>query len=76
VHYSAFIGGVMVPTLVVIALVALPYVDRHPGGIGRWFARERRVANAIFSVLVVVTVVLTIIGTLFRGPNWSWVWPW
>jgi hypothetical protein len=21
-------------------------------------------------------VVLTVIGTYFRGPNWGWVWPW
>ena len=19
---------------------------------------------------------LTVVGTLFRGPNWAWVWPW
>jgi hypothetical protein len=25
---------------------------------------------------VVVVVVLTTIGTLFRGPEWSWTWPW
>jgi len=30
----------------------------------------------VFSVLVVVAVVLTVIGALFRGPGWSWVWPW
>jgi hypothetical protein len=21
-------------------------------------------------------VVLTVVGTFFRGPNWAWVWPW
>ncbi len=76
VHYSALIGGVIVPTLVVVALVALPYVDRRPGGTGRWVAPERRVANTIFAAFVLATVVLTVVGTLFRGPNWSWVWPW
>ena len=76
VHYSAFIGGVLVPTLVVMALVVLPYVDRRPEGVGRWFAPERRVANAIFTTAAIVAVVLTAIGTFFRGPNWAWVWPW
>jgi len=76
VHYSAFVGGVLVPTLIVVALLALPYVDRHPRGVGRWFAPERRVANAIFTAVVAVATVLTIIGTLFRGPNWAWTWPW
>jgi quinol-cytochrome oxidoreductase complex cytochrome b subunit len=76
VHYSALVGGVLVPALVVVALVVLPYVDRRPGGTGRWFAPERRVANTIFTALVLATVVLTVIGTLFRGANWNWVWPW
>ena len=48
VHYSALVGGVMVPALLVVTLLALPYVDRNPHGAGRWFAPERRVANTIF----------------------------
>ena len=76
VSYSALVGGVVVPTLIVLALLVLPYVDRGKVGSGRWFAPERRVANTVFTALVIVSVVLTIIGTLFRGPNWAWVWPW
>jgi quinol-cytochrome oxidoreductase complex cytochrome b subunit len=76
VHYSALIGGVLVPTLLVVALLVLPYLDRNPAGTGRWFAPERRVSNTVFTVIVVVLTVLTVIGTLFRGPNWAWVWPW
>jgi cytochrome b-561 len=76
VHYSALVGGVLVPTLIVVALLALPYLDRSKGGSGRWFAPERRLANTIFTALVAVFVSLTIIGTFFRGANWAWVWPW
>ncbi len=76
VHYSALIGGVLIPTLIVVALIALPYLDRNPTGSGRWFAPERRVANIVFTSLVVIAVALTVVGTLFRGPNWAWVWPW
>jgi quinol-cytochrome oxidoreductase complex cytochrome b subunit len=76
VHYSALVGGVIVPTLLVVTLLALPYADRGTAGSGRWFAPERRVANSIFTALAVVAVALTIVGTLFRGPNWAWVWPW
>lgn len=76
VSYSAFWGGVVVPGLLVTALMLLPYMDRQRKGVGRWFARERAVANTIFSVCLVIAVVLTIIGTLFRGPNWGWVEPW
>ena len=62
--------------LLVTALVVLPYLDRNRKGVGRWFARERLVANTIFTVCLVIAVVLTIVGTLFRGPNWSWQEPW
>lgn len=76
VSYSAFWGGVVVPGVLVMALVLLPYIDRKRKGVGRWFARERAVANTIFTVCLVILVVLTIIGSLFRGPNWSWQEPW
>jgi quinol-cytochrome oxidoreductase complex cytochrome b subunit len=76
VHYSALMGGVIVPTLLVLALLVVPYADRGTAGSGRWFAPERRIANTIFTALTAVFVVLTIIGTLFRGANWAWVWPW
>jgi quinol-cytochrome oxidoreductase complex cytochrome b subunit len=76
VHYSALVGGVIVPTVIVAALVTLPYLDRSRAGTGRWFAPERRVINTVFTALVIISVGLTIIGTLFRGPNWAWDWPW
>ena len=76
VHYSAFVGGVLVPTLIVLALVLVPYLDRSPRGVGVWFAPGRRWANWIFGVFAVVAVILTLVGTFFRGPNWAWVWPW
>jgi len=76
VHYGAVLGGVVIPAAMVLGLLALPYVDTRPGGVGVWFARERRVANTVFAALALAVVVLTVIGTFFRGPNWAWVWPW
>ena len=76
VSYSAFWGGVVVPGVLVMALLLLPYIDRKRKGVGRWFARERAVANTIFTICLVIAIVLTIIGSLFRGPNWSWQEPW
>lgn len=76
VHYSAFVGGVLVPALVVLLLFLAPYLDPVPRGVGVWFARERRLANSIFGGLAAAAIVLTLIGSLFRGPNWAWVWPW
>jgi quinol-cytochrome oxidoreductase complex cytochrome b subunit len=76
VAHSAFWGGVAVPALLLVALILLPYLDRKRAGVGVWFGRERRVAVTIFTICVVATVVFTVIGTYFRGPNWGWVWPW
>ncbi|MEO8373144.1 MAG: cytochrome b N-terminal domain-containing protein, partial [Candidatus Solibacter sp.] len=75
VSYSAFWGGIGIPGLMVAMLIIVPYVDRGRAGVGRWFARERLMANTIFLTLVVLNVIFVIIGTFFRGPNWSFVSP-
>ena len=41
VSYSAFWGGVGIPTIFVILLLLTPYIDRGKEGVGKWFARER-----------------------------------
>jgi quinol-cytochrome oxidoreductase complex cytochrome b subunit len=75
VKYGAVFGGVVVPGVLLLALLLLPYVDAQPRGVGIYFARERWLANALFAAAVVAAVVFTVIGTFFRGPNWAWVWP-
>ncbi|MBI2364019.1 MAG: cytochrome bc complex cytochrome b subunit [Deltaproteobacteria bacterium] len=76
VGYSAFWGGVGVPTLLMIYLVVLPYVDRRPAGIGIWFARERVVMISVWTVILLGILVTTALGIYFRGPNWNFYWPW
>ena len=75
VSYSAFWGGVGVPGILVLLLLLAPYLDRRPGGVGRWFARERLLANTIFLTLVILNLIFVVIGTFFRGPNWTFVSP-
>jgi len=70
VSYSAFWGGVGIPGLEVVILLLIPYIDRKPVGVGRLLA------NSLFMTFVVVNVVLMVIGTFFRGPNWEFVSPW
>jgi hypothetical protein len=43
--------------------------------VGRWFARQRILANSLFLVFVIANVILIIIGTFFRGANWQFVSP-
>jgi quinol-cytochrome oxidoreductase complex cytochrome b subunit len=76
VHYSAFWGGVVVPALVVILLIGIPYLDRTKTGVGIWFSRDRKLAIILFTLLMALIIIVTIIGTFFRGPDWAWIWPW
>jgi quinol-cytochrome oxidoreductase complex cytochrome b subunit len=76
VSYSALWGGVIVPALIVFALLLLPYLDRRRKGVGVWFSGERKLALTLFTISLAAAVTLTVIGTFFRGPNWSWQVPW
>ena len=76
VSYSAFWGGIGVPTIFVLLLLGTPYLDRGPKGVGKWFSRDRLLANTIFITFVVANIIFVIIGTFFRGANWSFVTPW
>jgi len=75
VSYSAFWGGIGIPGIELLLLVLLPYFDRGKQGVGRWFARQRLLANSLFITFVIANVILIIIGTFFRGANWQFVSP-
>ena len=70
--FHPIVAGVLVPTAIIGGLLALPYIDRNPAIAGK----ARKVAVATFTIFMVVWIVLTLVGFAFRGPNWSWVWPW
>lgn len=76
VHYSAFIGGVLIPFLIVVGLFMIPYVDIKGVGKGTWFSRYRKFPNSMFGGFVIIMVILIIIGTFFRGEDWQYVVPW
>ena len=71
-HFDPLVAGVLIPGGAVLGLLVLPYIDRNPAT----DARSRRVAVTLFSVLLIVALVVTVIGTFFRGPGWRFVLPW
>jgi quinol-cytochrome oxidoreductase complex cytochrome b subunit len=74
---GAFLGGVILPGLLIGLLTAWPWLDRSGGdAAGVWFHGSRRKQNAVFLLIVLVVVVLTIVGTFLRGPSWQFFWPW
>ncbi len=67
---------VLVPT-VLIAVVMLFSHSSAPAESGRMgFLRTRPVSWWVMTWFIFVALVLTLVGTFFRGPGWSWVWPW
>src|SRR5713101_5342821 len=130
-YFPPFVAGILIPTLVVIALVVIPYFNVNIEGEPIWARRPARNLRTILIVVLVlltflavfhawtifaptalvaallvlfytarqgqkgwlktlaskplswwvmtwfiaVSVCLTVVGTFFRGPGWSWVWP-
>lgn len=143
VSYSAFMGGMGIPGIVIVGLLLIPYLDREEEGTGEWFGGPGGlglvVRAAVFGLAAVVAIevfavrlgwirewwtaapqllitcinpgtvltaiyaayslwlvrrynstragalglftcflagflVLTIVGTYFRGPNWGFFW--
>jgi quinol-cytochrome oxidoreductase complex cytochrome b subunit len=71
-----FWWAVVVPSIVIIFLMLIPYLDRGRAGTGVWFDPSRRVQNILFTAFVVVMVGLIVIGKFMRGPGWVFYWPW
>jgi quinol-cytochrome oxidoreductase complex cytochrome b subunit len=67
----------LVPTLMVVGLMALAAYSSaaSPSRFIRYLV-ARPLSFWIMTWFLFELIVLTAIGTLFRGPGWSWVWPW
>ena len=74
---GAFIGGVILPGLLIALLTLWPWLDRsEAAAAGMWFPTSRRTQNIVFIVLTIAILLLTFIGTFMRGPYWQMYWPW
>ncbi len=74
---GAFLGGVILPGVLVGLLTVWPWLDRSPSAAaGVWFPQSRRTQNIVFLVLVLFILALTFVGTFMRGPYWQLYWPW
>jgi menaquinol-cytochrome c reductase cytochrome b/c subunit len=67
--------AMLVPTIMISAIMLIPYFSKREGGIVGWLG-TRPLSWWVMTWFVVIAVVLTTIGTLFRGPEWRWTWPW
>ena len=71
VYFDPWIAGVTIPALIMLGLMAIPFVDRSTHT-----TRPGAFASAVFAVGVIAWFVLIVIGLFLRGPSWQWYWPW
>jgi hypothetical protein len=76
VYFDPWMAGVVYPGLIILGLMAMPYIDTNPKGNGYYTIRERpfAIATWLFGFLI-LWVVLIFFGTFLRGPNWSFFGP-
>ena len=77
VYFDPWIAGVTIPTLIIVGLAAIPYIDINPKGNGYYTFKERKFAILTFCAgFLILWVSLIVLGTFFRGPGWNLFFPW
>jgi hypothetical protein len=76
VYFDPWLAGVVLPGLIIVGLICIPYVDRNPKGNGYFTFAERKAEITIFLFgFVVLWCSLIVLGTFLRGPNWNFFGP-
>jgi hypothetical protein len=67
----------LVPTILIggLMLWSARFSPESPKLFQRWLA-SKPLSFWIMSWFLVELTILTVVGTFFRGPGWSWVLPW
>jgi hypothetical protein len=76
VYFDPWMAGVVLPGIIIVGLMAIPYIDTNPKGNGYYTFQERKMAITMFLYgWLVLWVYLIIIGVFLRGPNWTFYGP-
>src|SRR5215471_383839 len=76
VYFDPWMAGVVMPTLIIVGLMVIPYIDENPLGSGYYTLKQRKFAILTFCFgFMVLWLVMVFIGTFIRGPGWMWFWP-
>jgi hypothetical protein len=76
VYFDPWLAGVVLPGLIIVGLICIPYVDRNPKGNGYYTFNERKAEITIFLFgFVILWASLIVLGTFLRGPNWNFFGP-
>src|SRR5881275_1009638 len=76
VYFDPWLAGVVLPSLIIVGLICIPYIDKNPKGSGYFTFAERKVEITIFLFgFAVLWASLIVLGTFLRGPNWNFFGP-
>jgi len=76
VYFDPWLAGVVLPSLIIVGLIAIPYIDKNPKGNGYFTFAERKAEITIFLFgFVILWSSLIVLGTFLRGPNWNFFGP-
>jgi hypothetical protein len=76
VYFDPWIAGVVMPTLIIVGLMVIPYIDANPLGAGYYTLKQRKFAIGTFCFgFMVLWLAMVFIGTFIRGPGWVWFLP-
>jgi len=67
---------IFIPTAIVAALLVLSYTGKQEQRALLQSLGTKPLSWWIMTWFIAVSICLTAVGTFFRGPGWSWVWPW
>jgi hypothetical protein len=71
VYFDPWFAGVVLPGMIIVGLMVIPYVDINPKGNGYYCFRDRWFSVSFFLFgFVVLWIATIIIGTFIRGPGW------
>jgi len=76
VYFDPWIAGVMIPVLIILGLMAVPYLDPNPAGRDEYAFSRRKFAVTVFTFGLALWFALILIGYYLRGPSWQLYWPW
>ena len=77
VYFDPWHAGVVLPSLIIVGLMVIPFIDINPKGNGYYTFKERKYEILTFFLgFHVLWVSMIMIGTFFRGPGWNLFWPW
>jgi hypothetical protein len=76
VYFDPWLAGVVFPSLIIVGLMAIPYIDVNPKGNGYFTYKERKTEINLFLFgFLILWVLLVMLGTFLRGPNWNFFGP-